>query len=220
MRCSRPRPVRATVAGRRSRARRPRSAVRPAVDQLAVGAAAQAGDGELELRVAHLAPTPARNVIAILPGSDPARAGEYVLVGAHNDHVGINATRGRPRLAARRQHRDAPPGRERSGVPSDRRPAAPHRLAHRARAQHSRAAPRLDHERRRRRRLGHGRCCSRSPSGSRARSRRARSSSSRTRAKRRACSARVVRRPSDDSARRRSSPRTTWTWSARDASTR
>src|SRR3954467_9071830 len=27
-----------------------------------------------------------------MPGSDPARAGEYVLVGAHNDHVGTNAT--------------------------------------------------------------------------------------------------------------------------------
>jgi hypothetical protein len=35
--------------------------------------------------------TPARNVIAILPGSDPARATQYVLVGAHNDHVGTNA---------------------------------------------------------------------------------------------------------------------------------
>ena len=35
---------------------------------------------------------PARNVIAILPGSDPARASEYVLVGAHNDHNGIAAT--------------------------------------------------------------------------------------------------------------------------------
>ncbi len=33
---------------------------------------------------------PARNVVAILPGSDPSRAGEYVLVGAHNDHVGTN----------------------------------------------------------------------------------------------------------------------------------
>jgi len=32
--------------------------------------------------------SPARNVIAVLPGSDPARANEYVLVGAHNDHVG------------------------------------------------------------------------------------------------------------------------------------
>jgi hypothetical protein len=35
---------------------------------------------------------PARNVIAILPGSDPARANEYVLVGAHNDHTGISTT--------------------------------------------------------------------------------------------------------------------------------
>jgi hypothetical protein len=33
-------------------------------------------------------PSPARNVIAILPGSDPSLANEYVLVGAHNDHVG------------------------------------------------------------------------------------------------------------------------------------
>jgi hypothetical protein len=38
----------------------------------------------------HMSATPGRNVIAILPGSDPARAGEYVLVGAHNDHVGMN----------------------------------------------------------------------------------------------------------------------------------
>jgi len=35
--------------------------------------------------------TPGRNVIAILPGSDPARAGEYVLISAHNDHVGMEA---------------------------------------------------------------------------------------------------------------------------------
>jgi len=33
---------------------------------------------------------PVRNVIAVLRGSDPARAAEYVLVGAHNDHVGFN----------------------------------------------------------------------------------------------------------------------------------
>jgi len=37
-------------------------------------------------------PVAARNVIAILPGSDPARANEYVLVGAHNDHNGVAAT--------------------------------------------------------------------------------------------------------------------------------
>ncbi len=34
---------------------------------------------------------PARNVIAVLPGSDPVLASEYVLVGAHNDHVGSSA---------------------------------------------------------------------------------------------------------------------------------
>jgi Zn-dependent M28 family amino/carboxypeptidase len=32
----------------------------------------------------------ARNVIAVLPGSDPGLAAEYVLVGAHNDHVGVD----------------------------------------------------------------------------------------------------------------------------------
>jgi hypothetical protein len=39
-----------------------------------------------------ISPTPARNVVAILPGSDPARATQYVLVGAHNDHVGTAMT--------------------------------------------------------------------------------------------------------------------------------
>src|SRR5574338_118095 len=34
---------------------------------------------------------PARNVIAILPGSDPVLRTEYVAVGAHNDHVGMTA---------------------------------------------------------------------------------------------------------------------------------
>lgn len=34
----------------------------------------------------------AHNVIAVLPGSDPTLKEEYVLVGAHNDHVGINTT--------------------------------------------------------------------------------------------------------------------------------
>jgi hypothetical protein len=35
-------------------------------------------------------PHPARNVVAILPGSDPKLAGQYVAIGAHNDHVGMN----------------------------------------------------------------------------------------------------------------------------------
>ncbi|MBW3569817.1 MAG: M28 family peptidase [Gemmatimonadetes bacterium] len=32
---------------------------------------------------------PARNVVAVLPGSDPALRGQYVAIGAHNDHVGM-----------------------------------------------------------------------------------------------------------------------------------
>lgn len=35
------------------------------------------------------APFPARNVVAILPGSDPSLRGEIVAIGAHNDHNGI-----------------------------------------------------------------------------------------------------------------------------------
>ncbi len=36
-------------------------------------------------------PAPARNVIAILPGSDPTLRAQYVAVGAHNDHDGIGS---------------------------------------------------------------------------------------------------------------------------------
>jgi len=35
---------------------------------------------------------PARNVVAILPGSDPTLRAEYVAIGAHNDHVGFDVT--------------------------------------------------------------------------------------------------------------------------------
>ena len=38
------------------------------------------------------APAPARNVIAILPGSDPKLKGQYVAIGAHNDHVGFDGS--------------------------------------------------------------------------------------------------------------------------------
>ena len=34
-------------------------------------------------------PARARNVVAILPGSDPKLRGEYVAIGAHNDHLGF-----------------------------------------------------------------------------------------------------------------------------------
>lgn len=36
-------------------------------------------------------PKPGRNVVAILPGSDPKLKGQYVAIGAHNDHVGVRA---------------------------------------------------------------------------------------------------------------------------------
>jgi Peptidase family M28 len=61
------------------------------VDQLTVGDAGQpvSANWSYEWR---MSPYPARNVVAVLPGSDPTRAAEYVLVGAHNDHVGVNTT--------------------------------------------------------------------------------------------------------------------------------
>ncbi len=59
------------------------------VDQLKVGDLGQPVSGNWNYEF-KMSPTPARNVIAILPGSDPARATEYVLVGAHNDHNGVN----------------------------------------------------------------------------------------------------------------------------------
>ncbi|MFN8570721.1 MAG: M28 family peptidase [Gemmatimonadaceae bacterium] len=58
-------------------------------DQLAVGATGQSISASWSASW-RMSATPARNVIAILPGSDPARAAEYVLVGAHNDHVGTS----------------------------------------------------------------------------------------------------------------------------------
>jgi hypothetical protein len=60
-------------------------------DQLVVGDAGQTVSASWKYDW-RMSSSPARNVIAVLPGSDPARAAEYVLVGAHNDHVGVNAT--------------------------------------------------------------------------------------------------------------------------------
>jgi Zn-dependent M28 family amino/carboxypeptidase len=61
------------------------------VSELAVGATGQPVSEHWTYEW-QMSKTPGRNVIAILPGADPARASEYVLVGAHNDHVGVNAT--------------------------------------------------------------------------------------------------------------------------------
>jgi hypothetical protein len=40
--------------------------------------------------ITHEEQAPGRNVVAILPGSDPALKGQYVAIGAHNDHIGFN----------------------------------------------------------------------------------------------------------------------------------
>jgi hypothetical protein len=59
-------------------------------DQLVIGAAGQpvSANWSYEWRMSK---TPGRNVIAIMPGSDPSLAAEYVMVSAHNDHNGVNA---------------------------------------------------------------------------------------------------------------------------------
>ncbi|MDF1502868.1 M20/M25/M40 family metallo-hydrolase, partial [Roseisolibacter sp. H3M3-2] len=52
-----------------------------------VGAAGRAVRGGVTFRVER---APADNVVAVLPGSDPALRNTYVALGAHNDHVGIS----------------------------------------------------------------------------------------------------------------------------------
>jgi hypothetical protein len=60
------------------------------VDQLTVGTVGQPVSAHWNYDW-KLSPFPARNVIGILPGSDPSRAAQYVVISAHNDHVGTNA---------------------------------------------------------------------------------------------------------------------------------
>ncbi|HET8650554.1 MAG TPA: M28 family peptidase [Gemmatimonadales bacterium] len=52
------------------------------------GAAGKTVDAAVRYRKAPV-PYPARNVVAILPGRDPVLKHQYVAIGAHNDHVGI-----------------------------------------------------------------------------------------------------------------------------------
>jgi Zn-dependent M28 family amino/carboxypeptidase len=59
------------------------------LDGLKAGAVGKMVQGSLGFAES---PAPARNVVAILPGSDPALRGEYVAIGAHNDHVGFDHT--------------------------------------------------------------------------------------------------------------------------------
>jgi hypothetical protein len=57
------------------------------MNQLRPGAAGKTISLDLRYRSTPV-PFPARNVVAVLPGSDPALRGEYVAIGAHNDHIG------------------------------------------------------------------------------------------------------------------------------------
>jgi len=58
------------------------------LNQLAVGATGRPITGQLQVRDE---PAPGmRNVIGLIPGTDPALRGQYVVFGAHNDHVGFN----------------------------------------------------------------------------------------------------------------------------------
>jgi Zn-dependent M28 family amino/carboxypeptidase len=59
------------------------------LDALAVGTAGSPVSGSWTYAWTQSA-APARNVIAVLPGSDPTLSSEYVLVGAHNDHIGTS----------------------------------------------------------------------------------------------------------------------------------
>ncbi|HEU4699372.1 MAG TPA: M28 family peptidase [Gemmatimonadales bacterium] len=58
------------------------------VASLQPGAAGKTAAVDVKIVVAPVE-HPARNVVAILPGSDPKLRGQYVAIGAHNDHVGI-----------------------------------------------------------------------------------------------------------------------------------
>jgi hypothetical protein len=53
-----------------------------------VGAAGKSVSANISVLTAEVT-TPARNVVAILPGSDPKLKGQYVAIGAHNDHIGL-----------------------------------------------------------------------------------------------------------------------------------
>jgi hypothetical protein len=59
---------------------------------LAPGASGRTVRGEVGARFTPV-PFPARNVIAVLPGRDPALRGRYVALTAHNDHVGFAPAR-------------------------------------------------------------------------------------------------------------------------------
>jgi Peptidase family M28 len=50
------------------------------------------GSATIDVRIT-VAPSPTRNVIAVIPGTDPKLKGQYVVIGAHSDHVGLSSVR-------------------------------------------------------------------------------------------------------------------------------
>jgi hypothetical protein len=60
-------------------------------DSVPVGTRGARVDGQTGVIEGPLA-VPARNVIAVLPGSDPTLRATYVAISAHHDHVGFNQT--------------------------------------------------------------------------------------------------------------------------------
>lgn len=70
-------------------------------------------------------PKPGRNVVAILPGSDPRLKGQYVAIGAHNDHVGFRPQGAVDHDSVRAFMQVVRP----QGADSDQRPATPDEAA-------------------------------------------------------------------------------------------
>jgi hypothetical protein len=58
------------------------------LDQLKPGDAGNALAIDVKMKIEPV-PFAARNVVGIIPGSDPKLKGQYVAVGAHNDHIGM-----------------------------------------------------------------------------------------------------------------------------------
>jgi hypothetical protein len=61
------------------------------LSQLAVGATGKTASISVSYKTEPVE-FPARNVVGIVRGSDPVLRNEYVAVGAHNDHIGINSS--------------------------------------------------------------------------------------------------------------------------------
>jgi hypothetical protein len=59
------------------------------LDSLTTGTAGRSANVSVVVKVEPV-PFPARNVVAILRGSDAKLKGEYVAIGAHNDHIGTS----------------------------------------------------------------------------------------------------------------------------------